>query len=137
MQDLESAFGTQLHATKDGEKFKETDLASILAANPTSPAFVLHGKLEHPELRTAFLQSIGLTAVDIATIPKFTAFIPDIILVRAAAGDDMEILPNGDTAPIVAGNQRKALSIADIKHAGEANSSYSSEVVLYAVLLAN
>lgn len=137
MQDLESAFGTQLHGTKEGEKFKETDLAAILAANPTTPAFVLQGKFEAPDLRTAFLQGIGIPTADIATIPQFTAFIPDVILIRAATGDDVEILPNGDTAPIAAGNQRKALLIADIKHAGEANSSYSSEVVLYAVLLAN
>jgi hypothetical protein len=137
MQDLESAFGAQLHGTKDGEKFKETDLAAVLAANPAPPAFVLQGKFDHADLRATFLHNIGLPTVDIATIPQFTAFIPDIILIRAATGDDVEILPNGETAPIGAASQRRALSIADIKHAGEANSSYSSEVVLYGVLLAN
>ena len=60
-----------------------------------------------------------------------------MILIRSPTGDETEVLPDGDTAPLAPGDQRKALLIADIKHAGEANSSYSSEVVLYAVLLAN
>jgi hypothetical protein len=137
MQDLEGAFGSQLHGTKDGEKFVETDLAAFLTANPTAPAFVVQGRFDHPDLRTTFLQNIGLTAADIVNIPSFTAFVPDVILCKVATSDDKEILPNGDTVAIAPGDQRKALLIADIKHAGEANSSYSSEVVLYAVLLAN
>ena len=137
MHDLEGAFGPQVYGSKEGDSFKETDLYTKLAVNHTVPAFVVQGRFEHANLRTAFLQNIGLANADIIIIPEFTAFIPDVILIRTAAGDDTEILPNGEALPIVTGDQRKALLIADIKHAGEANSSYSSEVVLYAVLLAN
>jgi hypothetical protein len=137
MQDLEAAFGNQLRGAKEADKFKEIELAPVLLANLASPTLVVQARFEHQNLRTLFLQNIGLSAENIAVIPPFTAFIPDVILIRTPTGDETEVLPNGDTAPLAPGDQRKALLIADIKHAGEANSSYSSEVVLYAVLLAN
>ncbi len=70
-------------------------------------------------------------------IPSFGAFEPDIVLIRTPADDEIEIFANGNTGPIAPGDQRKALVVSDMKHAGEANSSYSSEVALCAVLLAN
>jgi hypothetical protein len=137
MLDLETAFGTQLIGAKENGKFKEVDFAQILAANPLSPRFVVQARFEHPDLKTAFFQAIGLSPAQVAMVPPFTAFIPDVVLIRNPIGDETEILPNGDTSSILPADQRKALLISDIKHAGEANSSYSSEVVLYAVLLAN
>ena len=137
MHDLEAAFGTHLRGTKENGKFKRIELAPILSLNPASPAIIVQARFSHPNLRGTFLGNIGLTPQPIAMIPAFGAFEPDIVLVRMAADDEVEILLTGDTIPISRGNQRKALLVSDIKHAGEANSSYSSEVVLYAVLLAN
>lgn len=137
MQDLETAFGTHLRGTKENGKFKRIELSPILSANPASPTIVVQARFSHPALRETFLGNIGLSAQQIAAIPTFGAFEPDIVLIRTAADDDVEILPTGDTATVPSGSARKALLVSDIKHAGEANSSYSSEVTLYAVLLAN
>jgi len=137
MQDLELAFGTHLRGVKENGKFKEIELDQVLASNPASPAIIVQARFSHPQLRSTFLTNLGLTPAEIDAIPAFGAFLPDIILVRTPADDEIEILPSGDTAPITTGDQRKALLVSDIKHAGEANSSYSSEVALYAVLLAN
>jgi AAA domain-containing protein len=137
MQDLEAAFGTNLRGAKENGKFKKIELAPILSANPGSPTIIVQARFSHPDLRQTFLGNIGLSLQRIGIIPAFGAFEPDIVLVRTAADDEVEILPNGDTVLIATGNQRKALLVSDIKHAGEANSSYSSEVALYAVLLAN
>jgi len=137
MQDLEAAFVTHLIGAKEDGKFKRIELGPILAANPQSPSIVVQARFAHPDLRATFLANIGMSTDRIAVIPPFGAFEPDIVLVRTPADDEIEILASGDTAPITPGTQRKALLVSDIKHAGEANSSYSSEVALYAVLLAN
>jgi hypothetical protein len=137
MLDLETAFGAHLRGEKENGKFKKIDLTPVLSSNLASPTIVVQGRFSHPALKQMFLSNIGLDAVRIAAIPEFSAFEPDIVLILTPADDDFEILPSGDTSALPAGNQRKALLVSDIKHAGEANSSYSSEVVLYAVLLAN
>lgn len=137
MQDLEIAFGAQVRGEKENGKFKKIDLAPILSSNPASPTIAVQGRFSHPALKQTFLTNIGLDPAPIAAIPEFSAFEPDIVLIITPADDDVEILPSGDTTALAAGNQRKALLVSDIKHAGEANSSYSSEVALYAVLLAN
>ncbi len=137
MLDLEAAFGIHLRGTKQDGKFKRIELQPILATNLASPTIIVQARFVHPNLKTTFLQNIGLDATQIAATPPFGAFEPDVIVVKTPADDEIEILPNGDTAVIQPGDQRKALLVSDIKHAGEANSSYSSEVALYAVLLAN
>ncbi len=64
--------------------------------------------------------------------------IPDIILVRNAIAGDEEVLPTGTRKSIdTTRDQRKALTILDIKHTSEANPSYSAEVALYALSLSN
>jgi hypothetical protein len=137
MQDLEVAFGVHLRGEKENGKFRRIELAPILGANPASPTIVVQARFAHQDLGPTFLANIGLTPTEIVAIPPFGAFEPDIILIRTPADDEIEILRSGETVPIQSGDQRKALLVSDIKHAGEANSSYSSEVALYAVLLAN
>lgn len=137
MADLESAFGNNIIANKQNRKFKEVELLPLLQQNLPSPTFILQPNFTHPELKNAFLQAIGIDPASIAQIPAFRAFRPDIIWVKTRSDDEVEILPNGETRIIDPTDQRKALLIFDIKHAGEANSSYSSEITLYAVLLAN
>src|ERR1700761_6375075 len=121
MQDLELAFGTHLRGIKEDGKFKRIERGPVLASNPPSPTIVAQARFEHPDLRATFLANIGMTAVEMAAIPPFGAFEPDIVLIRTPADDEIEIFPNGDTARIAAGDQRKALLVSDIKHAGEAN----------------
>ena len=134
---MEAAFGLHLRGIKKDGKYIRTPLAPVLSADPVSPTFIIQGRFEDPILKATFLQNIGLESVQLDSIPQFTAFEPDIMVIRAAADRELEILPDGNLCPIPAGSERKAILVFDIKHVGEANSSYSSEVVLYAVLLAN
>jgi hypothetical protein len=108
MHDLELAFGAHLRGAKEDGKFKRIEIAPILTSNPASPTIVVQARFEHPNLRSTFLTNIGMTAAEIAAIPAFGAFEPDIVLVRTPADDEIEILPNGDTIPIQPGDQRNA-----------------------------
>ena len=137
MADLEGAFGANVRAAKQNGKFVEIDLQPILQQTVASPTFILQPSFTHSNLKDTFLQSIGVSPHLAQIIPPFTAFRPDVVWVQTRRDDEVEVLPNGDTCIIQPNDQRKALLICDIKHAGEANSSYSSEVVLYAVLLSN
>ena len=137
LSDLESAFPGAIRSNKQNGKFKDLELLPVLQQVLPSPTFILQPSFDHADLKNTFLQNIAVPAADIAQIPAFTAFRPDIICVQTRQDDEVEVLPNGETCTIQPADQRKALAIADIKHAGEANSSYSSEVVLYAILLSN
>ncbi|MBL0869722.1 MAG: AAA family ATPase [Phycisphaerales bacterium] len=137
MADLEAAFGTNVRCDKHNGKYREVPLQTVLQQNVNSPTFILQPSFEHANLRDTFLQSLGFAAAQIAQMPPFGSFRPDIISVHTRLDDEVEVLANGETRTIQPNDQRKALVICDIKHAGEANSSYSAEVALYAVLLAN
>ena len=138
MQDWRRRSETSCAERKKPTEFKEIELAPVLLANLASPTLVVQARFEHQNLRTLFLQNIGLSAENIAVIPPFYGLYPDVILIRTPTGDEKERF----SQMAVLHRSRQGTSarrdlIADIKHAGEANSSYSSEVVLYAVLLAN
>lgn len=149
MRDLESAFvpGVPLenhigvygymYVNKVNWQFENVDLITALSLNASTPMFVLQPSFDHPDLKNTFLQNIGVGQSLASQIPAFTAFRPDIILIRDAEINDFEVLSDGEVHEILPGDPRRALLISDIKHAGEANSSYSSEVTLYAVLLSN
>lgn len=149
MRDLERVFGPvaplenhtgvygHMYVNKVHWVFENVELITALSQNPSTPTFVLQPSFNHDDLKTTFLQSIGVGQGLAAQIPAFTAFRPDIILIRESNQDDFEVLPDGEVNEVLPGDHRRALLISDIKHAGEANSSYSSEVTLYAVLLSN
>lgn len=137
MEDLEVAFADRVKGTKQNGKFKTSDLRTWLTSSLASPTFIVQPRFEHPDLKSTFLANIGLSSDTAQVIPPFGAFEPDIVLVVTPVDDEIEILPDGQRQTIAQSDHRKALLISDIKHAGEANSSYSSEVVLYGVLLAN
>jgi len=135
--DLETAFPGHIDALKQNGKFNAVALLTVLRSNPPSPTFVLQPSFGHVLLRQQFLQSIGTPTPLANECPPFGEFRPDLILVQTKRDDEIEILPNGTVSQVDSSDTRKALVICDIKHAGEANSSYSSEVCLYAILLAN
>ncbi|MCK6486603.1 MAG: DEAD/DEAH box helicase [Phycisphaerae bacterium] len=137
MGDLEAAFGANVRFDKRNGKYRDVPLQTILQQNLSSPTIILQPSFEHATLKDTFLQTLGLDAGLIAQMPPFGSFRPDIISVHTRLDDEIEVLPNGETRTIQPTDQRKALVICDIKHAGEANSSYSAEVALYAVLLSN
>jgi hypothetical protein len=109
MQNLELAFGARLRGAKQDRKFIRIELAPILASNPASPTIVVQARFAHQGLRPTFLTNIGLTSTEIAMIPSFGAFEPDIVLIRTPADDEIEILPSGETIPIKTAHEKCGL----------------------------
>ena len=75
-----------------------------------------------------------------AAIPTLGAHVPDIVAVDLGrvgdrGGPDYWIAPNGDRVALQADESRRRLTVIDTKHAQEANTSYESEVALYALAL--
>lgn len=113
-------------------------LASLLGKVTALPSIILQGKFEPSSFQNAVMANIGLQPVQITQVPPIAGLIPDIIVVRQATADDEEVGPNGCRKPIDPITEtRRALSIIDVKHTSEANPSYSAEVALYAIFLAN
>jgi hypothetical protein len=113
-------------------------LGSLLGKVTAFPAIILQGKFEPATFQNAAMANIGVPAGQIAHVPPIAGLIPDIIVVRQATADDEEVGVDGCRKPIDASTEtRRALSIIDVKHTSEANPSYSAEVALYAIFLAN
>ncbi|SMP59357.1 AAA domain-containing protein [Noviherbaspirillum suwonense] len=113
-------------------------LASLLSRVTSLPSIILQGKFEPSAFQNAAMANIGLQPGQATLVPPVAGLIPDIIVVRQATADDEEVGQNGCRKPIdLATETRRALSIIDVKHTSEANPSYSAEVALYAIFLAN
>lgn len=113
-------------------------LASLLGKVSTLPSIILQAKFEPSSFQNGVMANIGLQPAQVSQVPPIAGLIPDIIVVRQATADDQEVCTNGSRQPIdLASETRRALSIIDVKHTSEANPSYSAEVALYAVFLAN
>lgn len=112
--------------------------ASLLGKVSALPSIILQAKFEPSSFQNDVMANIGLQRAQVAQVPPIAGLIPDIIVVRQAKADDEQVCPNGSRQPIdLAFETRSALSIIDVKHTSEANPSYSAEVALYALFLAN
>lgn len=117
---------------------KQEPLANLLGAATASPSFLLQGKIEPTKFRQRVLSNLGLPVAQQALIPSMDGLIPDIIVVRNARDDDEIVTAKGSRRAVSAEDKkRRALVVIDVKHTSEANPSYSAEVALYAVMLAN
>lgn len=138
---LIQAFGNLViyQADKGGaNKPVKAPLATLLGKVTALPSIILQGKFEPSSFQNSVMANIGLQPGQVAQVPPIAGLMPDIIVVRQAAADDEEVGPDGCRRPIDATTEtRRALSIIDVKHTSEANPSYSAEVALYALFLAN
>jgi len=138
---LIKAFGGLVHFQPESGgsgKPVKAPLATLLARVTTTPAIILQGKYEPADFQTATLTRMSLTPAQISQVPRIEGLIPDIIVVRNPESEDEEISPDGGRKPVdLVTETRRALSIIDVKHTSEANPSYSAEVALYAIFLAN
>lgn len=131
-------FGPLVRCNQSGGRYADVDLHATLTALTGAPALILQGKFSVAQHQSSVLGRIGLAATDIGIIPPIADFIPDVFYVRPPLDSDVEVLPDGGRSPIDATAERRlAISILDIKHTGEANPSYCSEIALYALMLAN
>lgn len=138
---LIQAFGSLVIYQPDkggANKPVKAPLASLLGKVTALPSIILQGKFEPSSFQNAVMANIGLQPGQITQVPPIAGLIPDIIVARQATADDEEVGPDGCRRRIdPATETRRALSIIDVKHTSEANPSYSAEVALYALFLAN
>lgn len=137
---LMKAFGNLIICQRDksGSKPVKASLGILLSLVTTTPSIILQGKFDSSSFQDGVMANIGLQPDQISQVPPITGLIPDIIVVRKANADDEEISLDGTRKsidPLV--ETRLALSIIDVKHTSEANPSYSAEVALYGLFLAN
>ena len=141
---LKRAFGG-LCIGEEGEPdghWGNAEMQRGLNALTDGPAFLIHPEYELESDRAAFLANLGVPEDAVAAIPTLGAHVPDIVAVDLGsigdrAGPDYWVAPNGDRVALEDNETRRRLTVIDIKHAQEANTSYESEVALYAVALAN
>ena len=136
---LVQLFPSLVQATKKGNQYADRSLEADLLAMRAVPGLILQGRFSIGSTHVAsVLKQIGVTAAAIPLIPTLADFIPDVIYARRPYSGDAEVRPDGSRASINhATEQRFALSIIDIKHTGEANPSYCSEIAMYALMLSN
>lgn len=136
---LIAAFGgSVIYAKASSGQPTHAPLDSLLKAVAGRPAFLLQGKIEPGKFQTRALTNLGLPSAQQNLIPPMDGLIPDIVIVRDARPDDEEVTPRGSRRTLTpADSGRRALVVVDVKHTSEANPSYSAEVALYAVMVAN
>ncbi len=101
------------------------------------PALVLQPKMELSDLSQRIYARLGVSPADRRTMPTLDGLIPDVLLAVGADPNAYEIMPNAERRKVAADDARIGLCVIDVKHARDPNPSYSAEVVLYAVMLAN
>ena len=101
------------------------------------PTLILQPQIEPETFRDNALTNIGVAKDDLKFIPKMSGLRPDIIFADIRREIEFEILPNGTRRQLAEDDKRMALSVIDLKNITEANASYSAEVCLYAIFVAN
>ncbi|ENK8040869.1 ATP-binding protein [Salmonella enterica] len=137
---LMKAFGNLIICQRDksGNKPVKSPLGALLSQVTTTPSIILQGKFDSSSFQDAVMANIGLQVDQISLVPPIAGLIPDIIVVRQANTNDEEIRLDGTRKAVDPSVEtRLALSIIDVKHTSEANPSYSAEVALYGLFLAN
>lgn len=136
---LIATFGASvIYAKGVNNQPKLEPLANLLKQVASTPSFLLQGKIEPGKFQTRILNNLSLPASSHKLVPPMDGLIPDIIIVRDARHDDEVVTPKGGRRALTAADDgRRALVVIDVKHTSEANPSYSAEVALYAVMIAN
>jgi hypothetical protein len=103
----------------------------------TKPTFILQPEFEPEKFRDVVLSNLGVAKSDAALIPVLSGLRPDIVFVDVKREIEHEIMPDGSRRRLLSDDDRTPLCIIDLKNVTEANASYSAEVCLYAIFLAN
>lgn len=103
----------------------------------TAPTLILQPQIEPEDFRGIAFTNIGVPKDSQKFIPKMSGLRPDIIFADVRREIEFEILPDGTRRQLPENDKRMALSVIDLKNITEANASYSAEVCLYAIFVAN
>lgn len=106
-------------------------------AKVATPTLILQPQIEPEAFREIALTNIGVTKDNQKFIPKMSGLRPDVIFADGRRELEYEVLPDGTRRQLTEDDKRMALSVIDLKNVTEANASYSAEVCLYAIFLAN
>lgn len=101
------------------------------------PTLILQPQFEPEKFRDYVLTNIGVAKDDLQYIPPMSGLRPDIVFADNRRKIEFEILPDGRRRQLADDDKRMALSVIDLKNITEANASYSAEVCLYAIFVAN
>jgi hypothetical protein len=134
-QAFQSAILCQPHQSG---KIGKGDLGGFLSKITDTPSFILQASFSTTSFQLSMLGKLGVTQTDIQLIPDIGELIPDILLVNKPTQGDEQVCPDGSRMQIDHSHEtRLGLTVIDIKHTSEANPSYSAEIALYAICLAN
>ena len=127
---------------QDAGNWGNTPLQQALQLAPTAPSILIHPEYDLEADRELFLGNLGVSDENISVIPHLGSHIPDMIGVDIGRltpenVPDYCVTPRGDRVIVAQDETRRRLTVVDVKHAQEANTSYESEVALYAIALAN
>jgi hypothetical protein len=103
----------------------------------TKPTLILQPQISPESFRTTVLTNLGVSKEHLGHIPTMSGLRPDIVFADTRQEVEFEILPNGTRRRVPDDDKRMALSVIDLKNITEANASYSAEVCLYAIFVAN
>jgi hypothetical protein len=101
------------------------------------PTLILQPQIEPESFRDQVLTNIGVSKDDLKFIPRMSGLRPDVIFADDRREIEFEILPNGTRRQLADTDKRMGLAVIDLKNITEANASYSAEVCLYAIFVAN
>lgn len=123
--------------TAGQRQWPDQPMSAALASVISVPSIILQPKMEMGPMAMAVYDRLGVAPEHRANMPAMEGLIPDVVL--AASPDPLvyELLPNAERGALPRDDNRIGLSVIDVKHARDPNPSYSAEVVLYAVMLAN
>lgn len=137
---LEQGFGCRClgeRPVRAGDRWGHQPLEEQLDAATDLPCILIQPKFDLEGGRNAALSHLGVAAEDLALMPRFEGFIPDVAIVEAPAIGMYKLTATGDRLPVSEGESRLSIALVDVKHAQQANPSYEAEVALYGILLAN
>lgn len=101
------------------------------------PTLVLQPQIEPEGFREIAFTNMGVAKGSQKFIPKMSGLRPDVIFADVRRETEFEILPDGTRRQLADNDKRLAVSVIDLKNITEANASYSAEVCLYAIFVAN
>ncbi len=137
---LAQAFGENLlgrQPVEGSNRWRDLPLKPLLVGEASPPLVLVQPRYRVDEIRDATLARLGTAQADLESMPRLEDLIPDLVLVETSRPDMHELSPSGARLHVVAGDDRRSLSIVDVKHAAQPNPSYEAEVVLYGIMLAN
>lgn len=137
---LEQGLGPRCIGARPGHgatRWTDQPMDEQLARVADVPCVLVQPKFNLGEGRRAAFRRLGVAEEDLPVMPVLEGFVPDVAFIERARAGMNSLAGTGERMAVDEGDLRLAITLADVKHAAEANPSYEAEVALYGVMLAN